>query len=363
VANKKKVYGTILAFTAFIAYILLAAQPIPQETILSAKWLASLEAEYAERGQVRGRLIPFTLGSRFGYVDTEGNLIHNKEREQTVSLSADYWAEYPPSPGELVIHNVRQDAGQNAEITLNNPQGYPLFLDGRIFLISRDQCSLEEVNKDGAVLWTYSFEAPLTCIDAAGSYVLTGTLDGMIDLLDSEGKPLFPSFAPGASRIPVILGCRISSDGAKLAVLSGIDKQRFLFLERYGSSDYRVTYHEFLQGEGFRREMQMAFIENDTRVIFEQEAGLGVYDVRSRSSITLPLSGRLETLDEMGGSGLFFYISSGTGGQKRFTAFKPPNLELISIPFKSESVFLCRRGKELYLGGGTTLASFILDKR
>jgi len=88
-----------------------------------------------------------------------------------------------------------------------------------------------------------------------------------------------------------------------------------------------------------------------------------VYDVRSRSSITLPLSGSLEALDEMGGSGLFFYISSGTGKTKRFTAFKPPNLELITIPFKSESVFLCRRGKELYLGGGTTLASFTLDKR
>jgi len=359
VANKKKVYGNILAFTAFIGYILLAVQPIPQETILSSNWLTSLEAENAELGQIRGRLIPFTLGSRFGYVDAEGNLILNKEREQIVSLSAEYWAEYPPSPGELLIHNVQQDAG----ITFNNPQGYPLFLDGRIFLIAKDQCALEELDKDGNVLWSYSFEAPLTCIDAAGSYVLTGTLDGMIDLLDSGGNPLFPSFAPGASRIPVILGCRISSDGAKLAVISGIDKQRFIFFERYGSSDYRVTYHEFLQGDGFRREIQMAFIENDTRVIFEQEAGLGVYDVRSRTSITLPLSGRLEALDEMGGSGLFFFISSGTGGEKRFTAFKPPNLELIAIPFKSESVFLCRRGKELYLGGGATLASFTLDKR
>ena len=358
-ANKKKVYGIILAFTAFIAYILLAAQPIPQETILSSNWLSSLEAEYDESKQARGQLIPFTLGGRFGYVDPEGNLSLNKEREQTVSLSAEYWAEYPPSPRELLIHNVRQDT----EITLSGPQGYPLFLDGRIFLIAKDQCSLEELDRNGQVLWSYSFEAPLTCIDAAGSYVLTGTLDGMIDLLDGKGTPLFPSFAPGASRIPVILGCRISSDGSKLAVISGIDKQRFLFLERYGSNDYRVTYHEFLQGEGFRREMQMAFIENDTRVIFEQEAGLGVYDVRSRSSITLPLSGRLETLDEMGGSGLFFYISSGPGGEKRFVAFKPPNLELINIPFKSDSVFLCRREKELYLGGGMTLASFTLDKR
>ncbi|MDR2701930.1 MAG: WD40 repeat domain-containing protein [Spirochaetaceae bacterium] len=357
-ANKKKIYGIILAFITFIAYILLAAQPIPQETVLTVKWIKSLKGDYNETGPVTGQLIPFTLGNRFGYADMAGNPILNKEREEIVSLSAGYWAEYPPTPRELVIHNSRPAA----TITINNPQGYPLFLDDRIFLIGMDQCSLEELDDEGRVLWRYSFEAPLTCIDAAGTYVLTGTLDGMIDLLDNNGKPLFPSYAPGASRIPVILGCRISSDGSKLAVVSGIDKQRFLFLEWYGNNDYRVTFHEFLRGEGFRREVQMAFIENDTRVIFEQETGLGVYDVRSRTSITLPLSGRLEVLDEKGGDGLFFYITSGKNGEKRLTAFKPPSLELINIPFKTESVFLCRQGKELILGGGMTLASFALDK-
>jgi hypothetical protein len=107
----------------------------------------------------------------------------------------------------------------------------------------------------------------------------------------------------------------------------------------------------------------MAFIENDTQVIFEQEAGLGVYDVRSRTLITLPLPGRLEILDDNGGDGLFFYITSGKPGEKRLMAFKPPNLELINIPFKTENIFLYRREKELILGGGMTLASFTLDKR
>jgi len=359
VANKKKVYGIILGLTAFIAYIVLAAEPIPTETILSANWLKSLEAGDAESVPATGPLIPFMLSGRFGYVDSWGNLPLNKKREQTVSLSSAYWSEFRASPKELLIH----DSLQNHDITFENPQGYPLFLGGRLFLIGKDQCSLEELDKEGRVLWRYSFEAPLTCIDAAGAYVLTGTLDGMIDLLDSGGTPLFPSFAPGASRIPVILGCRISSDGAKLAVISGIDKQRFLFLERYGNSDYRVTFHEFLQGEGFRREMQMAFIENDTRVLFEQESGLGVYDVRSRTSITLPLEGRLEALDETGGDGLFFYITSEKNNVKRLFAYKYPGLCLITIPFKSDSAFLFRQNNELILGGGITLASFTLEKK
>jgi hypothetical protein len=316
-------------------------------------------AQNAAQNMETGGPLPFSLGNRFGYVDRAGRLELNGEREGMVSLSADYWARYDAAPGELVIRRP----GTEDAITLDAPRGYPLFMDRRMFLLSRDQTSLEEIGTDGEVRWVYDFEAPLTCVDAAGGYVLAGTLDGMIDLLDSEGKPVFPSYAPGASRIPVILGCRISSDGTKLAVVSGIDKQRFLFLEWYGNNDYRVTFHNFLQGEGFRREVQMAFIENDSRVVFEQEAGLGIYDVASRTAVTLPLPGRLEALDEEGGEGLLFYITGTGRNEKRLSALKLPATELAAFPFKSENVFLTRRGRELFLGGGTTLASFTLDRR
>ena len=368
-AKEKKIYFIILAVFAFIAYTLLAAQPIPPETILANNWVNSLDVAFEEEtAPTGGAPIPFLLGNRYGYVDSGGKFLLNRDREQTVSLSPHFWAEYGSAPAALLIHDIRS----NAEIALENPGGYPLFLDGRIFLISKDQTSLEELNGEGEILWRYDFEAPLTCIDAAGGCVLTGTLDGMINLLDKDGNPLFPSFAPGASRIPVILGCRISSDASKLAIVSGIDKQRFLFLEWYGNNDYRVTHHEFLKGEGFRREVQMAFIGNDTRVVFEQETGLGIYDVKSRSTITLPLSGwqgdryqaQLETLDEEGGDGLFFYICSGASrGEKRFIGLKLPGTELINVPFKSEVNFLIRRGKEIYVGGAMTVASFTLDKR
>jgi hypothetical protein len=359
VAKGKKIYAIIIAVFAFLVYTVLAAQPVPRETILTNRWLKPLESAYPEDLPAGDGLIPFTLGNRFGYADSGGRILLNQVREGTVSLSPEYWSEYPAAPGELVIHDPRS----NAELTISRPWGYPFFLDGRIFIISKDQTSLGEIDFSGNTLWTYDYEAPLTCVDAAGGYVLTGTLDGMIDLLDKNGRPLFPSYVPGASRIPVILGCRISSDGSKFAVVSGIDKQRFLFFEWYGNNDYRVTYHDFLKGDGFRREVHMAFIDNDSRVVFEQEEGLGIYDVASRSTVTLPLTGNLEALDEDGGEGLFFFITSGERGEKRFVALKLPATELLNVPFKSETSFLTRRGKELFIGGGMTLVSFILDKR
>ena len=371
-AKDKKIYFVILAVFVFIAYTLLAAEPIPPETILTTKWLVALDDSFYEEGTGSRISIPFMVGNRYGYVSNSGKVLLNKEKEQTVSLSPELWAEYESAPMSLVIRTPLPDK----EIILENPGGYPVFIDGRIFIVSKDQTNLKELNRNGEVLWQYDYEAPLTCIDAAGGYVLTGTLDGIIDLLDGGGNPVFPSYAPGASRIPVITGCRLSSDGSKIAVISGIGKQRFLFLELYGNNDYRVTYHEFLTGEGFRREMLMAFIGNDTRVVFEQEAGLGIYDVSDRSTITLPLSDqregqysslpepRLLALEEEGGNGIFFYIISGSSREeKRFIALKLPGKELLNAPFKSEAFFLTRRGNEIFIGGGMTLACFTLDRR
>jgi hypothetical protein len=378
---RDKIYIAIIGALVFIVYILIAAQPIPSETILFNNWLKPLESRFAVEGEeetaeeapkATGYVLPFALGNHFGYVDGSGNLLLNKIREKNISLSPDYWAEYDPAP-ELIEIRSPPD---NELITIENAGGYPLFLDGRIFLISKDQTSLDEIDKTGAALWSYDFEAPLTSIDAANGYVFAGTLDGVVELLDSGGGQIFPSYAPGASRIAVILSCRISSDGSKLAIISGIDKQRFLFLERYGKNDYRITHHEYLQsGDGFRREVYLDFIDNDSSVVFEREEGLGIFDVKSRTTVVLPLPGRLEAVDESGEGGLFFIITGNPRGaaergpaggraeQKRFLAIRLPNSVLLDAPFKSDTSFLARRGRELVVGGGMTLGSFKLDKR
>jgi hypothetical protein len=185
----------------------------------------------------------------------------------------------------------------------------------------------------------------------------------MVELLDSEGKTVFPSYAPSA-RITVILACRISSDGSKLALVAGIDQQRFIFLERYGDSDYRVTYHEFLKGRAFRREVHMAFINGDSKVVFEQEEGLGIFDVKTRTKTTLPLEGTIQALDDTGEDGLLFLVTAGRSGasRKRLIALDLSGKVLVNVPFTSENTFLARRGKELFIGGGMTLASFSLDR-
>jgi hypothetical protein len=381
VVKEKQKYLFFLGLALFFIYVFAAAQPIPEETVLAARWLSSLESNYpvylnnfSGNGNNGGAseahepaLVPFELGNHFGYIGDDGRFIINRIKKGRVSLSGGYWTEHDALPESVQIWNPQNEA----VLTIENPGGYPLFLDNRIYVLGDEQNSLSALDQDGNLLWTRDFPAHLTCIDGAAGYVLAGTLDGVVELLDSSGQPLIPAFEPGGSRLSVILGCAISADASRLAIVSGIDDQRFLLLERAGDA-YKVIYHEFL-GDGFRRETYVTFLENDSHVAYEREGGLGLYEIASRTSSTLPLDGEITAMDNTGGGGYLFLITApgsrtGRGGpqgrkpQKRFVAVRLPGTIAINAPFRSESAFLGRRGDRLFVGGDSTLAYFELRK-
>jgi hypothetical protein len=368
----------ILIIVFFIAYFLLAARPVPRETILAPRWISSLEIGSPVRIAVNTKseegagLFPFTLGSRFGYVDNSGEFTINMVNTGSIYLSGSMWTEYPAEPANIEIKNI------SGETTINipNPRGYPLLLDDRVFVINGDMNALSEINSAGQVMWTYEFGSVLTCVDAAAGLVITGSLDGVITILDSGGERLF-YFQPGGSRYEVIAGCAISSDGSRVGAICGVDQQRFLLFERLGNAggDYKVVYHEFLD-TGFRRAVMVSFIDDDSRIIYEREGGLGCYNTKARRAIFIPLDGEIAAIGNSGDQGLLFLITS-----------RPQNNELIGIklprdrrfgfprssvlrdaifiraPFKSEDVFLGRDGPMLIVGGGVTLVSFELEEK
>ncbi|GHT56545.1 hypothetical protein FACS1894109_05840 [Spirochaetia bacterium] len=360
-AQEKRKYWLIAGLALFVIYVFVAAQPIPEERILIPRWLSSLESGYntASASSEEG-YIPFHLGSYFGYVDAAGNFSLNRKQQENLSISDTRWAEYAAKPESIEIRDP-----QGAELLrIENMRGYPLFLDNRTFLISDEQNSLSSLDDEGNLLWTYDFAAPITCIDAAAGLVLTGSLDGVVEVLDSSGKRVF-SFVPGGSRLAVILGCSISRDGERLGIISGIDDQRFLLLERFGlpdSGEYKVSYHEFLE-DGFRRAVHISFIDDDKRIAFERQGALSIYDINNRIGRKIPLEGEITALDEVGSDGLLFVILSQFDTQKQLVAISLPGTIIMEAPFRSGNAFLGRRGSRLYLGGGSTLASFELGRK
>jgi hypothetical protein len=383
VKGKKKIW-VFAVVVIYAVYFFGATRPIPPETVLVPRWLSSLESggsvsadvnrpsDETETNGEASRLLPFALGSRFGYVDRDGRFSVNRIKTANISLSEDRWSEYEAEPDKI---EIRGSNGDRLAV-IENPRGYPFFMDGRTFLVGSEQNSISEIGDSGDVLWTYEFACPITCVDAAADLVLAGLLDGTVSVLDRDGKQVF-SFAPGGSRYAVILGCAISKDGSRIAVISGIETQRFLLLERFGTFaplgaafpggnsgnvDYKVVYHEFL-GDGFRRPVHIEFVENDRWVVLEREGGLGFYEAGSRQSNKVDLKGDLCALDSIGGNGLVFAIVTVSGNEKELVGIKLPGRTALKVPFKSWEVFLGRTDSELFIGGGQTLVSFTLEKR
>jgi len=365
---KAKEIGFITGIVLFAFYFFMAARPIPLETVLIPCWLNSVESgtpvylggALPQFGKEEAdSRIPFALGNRFGYVSRDGFLSVNQVKKANVSLSRERWAEYEEEPARIAIHH---SSGEQLAV-IENPRGYPFFLDSRTFLISSEQNVICAIDESGAIIWAYEFAGPLTCVDSAAGLLLVGSLDGAAVLLDSAGRQVF-SFEPGGSQYSIILGCAISHDGSRLALISGIDGQRFLVLERFGSSvgDYKVVYHEFL-GEGFRRPVYISFVEDDRWIVFERGGGLGCYEINSRKSDKVELDGEVYDIDHSGGKGMVFAVISHSENSKELIGIRLPNRVIIESPFKSEAVFLGRMDSRLILGGGQTLVSFDMEKR
>jgi len=368
--SRKKIW-LAAGIALFIVYFFCAARPIPLETVLVPRWLNSLDYGQpiplgdspAQEGdaeqQVEGGLIPFELGSRFGYFDRDGNFSINQAKRANVALSPDRWAEYDAEPERITINGTDGEA----VAVIENPRGYPFFLDGRIFLINSEQNAICELDDSGAVVWAYEFASPLTCVDAAAGLVLAGSLDGVVGVLDNKGRQVF-SFEPGGSRYSIILGCAMSRDGSKLALISGIDQQRFLLLERFGASasDYKVVYHEFLDGD-FRRPVYVSFVEDDRWIVFERAGGLGMFEMGSWQSGKVELNGEISAIDYSGGQDLVFAVVSRSPGLKELVGIRFSGRLVLEAPFKSEEVFLGRSDSRLFVGGKQALVSFDLEKR
>jgi len=365
---KKKLW-LVAVIVLFIAYFFLAARQIPRQMVLVPCWISSLESgETARMDETAdtdtGQLLPFSMGSRFGFIgQKDGHFSINRTAKSNVSFSGKHWAEYEAEPSRITIY----DNTGEIYTSIENPRGYPFFLEGkgqgRVFIVGSEQSSISEIDASGAVSWTYEFAAQLTCVDAAAGLLLAGSLDGSVVIIDSNGKKVF-SFEPGGSRYPVILGCALSRDGSGLALISGIDKQRFLFLEHFGAGlgDYKVVYHEFLEGN-FRRPVFINFVENDRWVVFERIGGLGFYEAGSRRTAKVDLDGEISAVDQSGGLGLIFTIVSRAENRKELAGIMLPDRVMVAAPFKSGDVFLGRADSRLLIGGGQAIISFELERK
>jgi hypothetical protein len=365
--GKKRLIQTAFCLLVFLGYTLFTASPVPEETVLEKGWIRSFESAYTESGAVAGNaenleffpfeiVLPGTI--RFGFFNREGAFTMNRVTQKNLSLSESRFAEYEAVPRSLEVKNAADETVARFEHT----NGYPLFLNGdgpngKTYLVHFEQNAVSEISGEGDVLWTYTFASPITCVAGAQGRFLVGTLGGTVELLDEKGRRGF-FFETGGSRITCIYGVAVSRDLSHIAVISGMDDQRFLLFEQSAGS-YRITHHEFI-GDGKRRPVRIQFIDNDTRLAFECDEGLGLYEIKSRMSYHIPLDGEIAAIDGEGGSGLLFLVTREEENRNYLICVQYPASVIMKTPFQSKAVFLRRADGDLFVGSDRNLALFSL---
>ena len=276
----------------------------------------------------------FQLGGTFGYINSDGGLLHVEKTLFRVTLAESGYINYTRLGTDWLLQN------RNGKRVLSfSGHGYPLLsVDGnRIFNVKTDLTGIIEVDKAGEALWDRDFPSMMTSISVRGDSALVGLLNGTLLLLGRQGSPLF-EYSPGESRIPVILGDAVSGDGALLAAVSGIEPQRLTVLRRGGSTFTRLS--KTALSSDIRREVRMSFSPDSRFLVFEGESSAGLFDPASRRLSWVPLRG--------GVAGMSF---PGRGQYAAIAARDGPLAELcIVAPFTAPILRESFPAHELYLG-------------
>ncbi|AEJ19192.1 hypothetical protein [Gracilinema caldarium] len=354
-AKKKILFFFGSALTVSILYLSIVAKPISPEFSLKPQWVIKIDnatpIDY-DAATVKETIIPFVIGNNYGYIAPNGSILVKRtfQPNQFVSISSKFVSVCNPIPETLTIESITA----TNTIIVKNPQGYPFIVDDTILIIGKDQDSISLVNNTGAIEWSYNTTSPITTLDLKAEKIVIGSLDGTIQLLSKHGDSLF-SFQPGGSRLSVILGAALSSDGRYIAIISGIDRQRFVLLEKTAHT-YKVLYHQFLDSD-FRRPVLITFAQNDQYVLFEGKTQLLVFNINSKKNYTIPIETPILALETLPQYNKIF-VMTGKDLQKNLIVLELPDRKLISAPFISKESFLRVSGDQVILGSDGIIASY-----
>jgi hypothetical protein len=336
-----------LVALAFLVYFFVAATPLPKELALHAVWARNVSKDSGPSAEASSnKLLAFRLGARYGSLAPDGKVAYSRGAPFDVAVSDTAFIPYARDAAVLdAINPVGSSAFQI------RGEGWPFYRSGRLFLISPEMNAVSEYSSDGKLLWSYDYPFKISDFDAASSLSVAGLLDGNLECVDKDGKPVF-SFAPGGSRIEVILGVALDAQENAIAAVCGADKQRFVLLERHGGT-FKVRYHKYLDSD-YREPVTVRFSQDGRYVLYRQPNGIAVFDRESQKEALLPVRAQSFEVATDPARGLMFLFAE-TGRSRAVVCFQPPARIVFSYPLPGGPSWSRYADGSLYLGTGSVL--------
>ncbi len=338
-------------------YLLLGARPMPGEYGFKPVGISKIDGSIAP---VAGRLpepadplIPVRTPGRFAYVDPSGRILFSSDMHAGLALSPRAYALFAASAEGFTLAHP----GSGVSFRIESA-GYPFFSAGRLFVLHPDQSGVSEFDPGGRLLWSFEFPSIVTCHSANGRTAIFGLLDGRAMAVTGAGEIEFV-LEPGGSRIDCIYGIAISGDSKRVALLSGLDRQRFLVYERTPSGMKEIHASGFL--EGLTRPATLAFTGMDRHVFFERPEGVFICDTRSGVEHALA-TGRIVSGPVVLDGGAGFFLTLDESGEHRLVGVDETGCRIVSRPVRESHVELYAHEDSLYVTVGETLHRIDLER-
>jgi len=331
-----------------VVYMLVAARPLADELHFQPTWTIDFSeltstVPPTSIDQAQG----FILGTHYGWFTPDGVVGRLDATDFKVAISNHFYAVYNQTATDISVFTLD---GTPAFTIAGS--GFPHIDEDRVFLFLPGGNGVSRIGPDGRALWTHEHTAPITAFDSSPGGTVIGYADGRLVSLDSAGTERM-QFYPGGSDLQVILGLAISSDGNRIACVSGIDRQRFIVMH-YTGNHYKVQHHIWLEGN-LHRQAYIEFDASGRYIFFEHSGGLGIVDSHGFSSSFVPFDGIIVSVGNTPTDGLFIVLGK-NGTDCTLLAIEYPNSTLATARFTARDAFLIQRGSSVYLGTDTRLS-------
>lgn len=356
--QKKNIVGySIIPLLIIVLYILLASQPIPEEVSLKPHWIVDITTFPAQGPEtnISQEVVPFNSGSFFGYIGLDGKEGTLIPLNGSVSYSRAWWIDFVDPSRPIIL----RDPFRTSQFSIEQAPGYPFFLENQLFFIDEEQRSLFRYTNEGKILWSYAFPGVCTSLSSGTNRLVAGTLEGLLLVLDiTSGKELY-KFEPGGSRRPLILSSAISKNDTHIALIAGLEPQRFVVLEQFKNT-YKVLYHRYLSSN-YRRPVWCTIVK-DEWVLYEQPEGIGIFHLFSKKYWFLPFPEkyRLYRIQKICGTEQQGIVGILLSQEKKHVLLtvRLPDIILGIAPYEGQETDLTTIQDTFYLSSDTRFISF-----
>lgn len=210
----------MLFFLLLLLYVLFFPLQTGREFTLQAIWAFRPGDGAARTSQLTTEddLVPYALGDRFGYVDSQGRAVYSAVSAGRVALTPDRFVSYLDRSERLVVQ-----APDGSLLHVIDAAGYPLLFTEGALIIAPDGVTLSRYDTEGHLQWSRVLESTVSAVDTSPTITVAGLVGGGLTAVRPSGAVL-PVDAAAVGLAGVTGAVTVRKDGGAFAAVTGSER-------------------------------------------------------------------------------------------------------------------------------------------